>query len=159
MTPYKKPLINQLIENGNFQLRTDDNSWDYINNLYSKCKKSIGDIAEIVSRATGFLDENLAYDGEADVLVKGLLKSLEVHATHCKQLSTKHQGKQGYGVGPEEHSVILEIGLEYIQSHENFMFQTQYAAPRLQEIIYLEEVKLRDKLQAEENEKQLTQPE
>ena len=138
------PLIQQLMDKADIRKNTKDNSWDYLNELSDNWKQSLTEITLVVSRASNFLDFCGAHHGEVNVLIEGLLTELTKHSKHWVSLKMKHSGKTGLGSGPEEHGDILSLGLEYIQSHEEFMVSTQFAAPRLQEIIINEEFKLRD---------------
>lgn len=143
MTVTNPPLIQQLMTRAEIHQNTKDNSWDYLNELSESWKQSLLDINNIVATASRFLDSCKAHHGETNVLIEGLLLELTKHANHWTSLKASHNTKTGLGRNPDEHSTILNLGLEYVQAHEEFMLTTQFAAPRLQEIIALEEAKLR----------------
>lgn len=133
------PLLNQLMGRADIHRNAPDNSWDYINHLALSWQKNLADINNIVVQAVHFLDASKKYTGEARVLVEGIMAELQVHATKWRSLSESHKGRTGLGKNAAEHSAILETGLEYVQSNQQFMNSVSYSAPRLQELVTQEE--------------------
>lgn len=141
------PLLNQLLANADIRRNTDDNSWDYLQQLSQNCRLLIYDINKIVLEAVYFLDAQKAFTGEARVLIEGLQKDITAYAIKWKTLSELHVGRTGLGKGQNEHSIILNTGLEYIQAHEGFIQITSLAVPRIQEIVNFETSKLQLEIQ------------
>lgn len=144
------PLLNQLMGRADIHRNTPDNSWDYLNHLAVSWQNNLVAINNIVTQAVQFLDASQKYTGEARVLVEGIMGELQIHATKWRTLSETHRGRSGLGVGPAEHSLILETGLEYVQSNQQFMNSVSYSAPRLQELIIQEEYNQRSWIASQE---------
>lgn len=150
MSKQNAPLINQLMQRADIQPSTKDNSWDYLNQLSNSWRNSLIEINGVVAQAFQMLEASNSYKGEARVLIEGLQIELNKHATKWRALAETHANRTGHGTSSEEHSIILNTALDYVQSHEEFMSATSFAAPRLQELIVELEYKLRADIQVME---------
>lgn len=136
-------LMTAMLSKANIQSAKQDNSWDYIKTISINVRDHIFQINQVIVEAIKMFDENQCFTGEAKVLIEGIQSDIEQFATNWRVLFTQHENKTGFGQSTEEHSLILNTGLEYIQNSEVFMNRTSLAVARVQELVTELEYRLR----------------
>lgn len=139
-------LMNALMNNANIQSGNNDNSWDYLNKMSLNVRGHLLGINSAIMTAMNLFDNNRCYTGEVRVLVDGLLIDLDQYATNWRMLNEQHKDRSGFGLNADEHRIILNTGLEYIQTFEVFISKTSLAVGRLQELVNELEYRLRNQV-------------
>lgn len=122
---------------------TGDRTWEYITKLSDDVRNHLGSVTSIVLEANNFLSASGTKTNEADVLINGLFGDIKEAAESWRLMSSRHQGKTGVAKDADDYALLTEIGLSYIQLHEQMLLKTQFAAPALQELVTEAEYKLK----------------
>ena len=140
--------VNNLVKNpvavaASNIVTTGDKTWEFTSQTADDVRNMIGSVTNIVVQAQDFLMTTNLFTNEANVLVNGLMIDIKDAAEKWALNNKRHEGRTGAATGIHDFNLMTEIGLTYIQIHEELLLKTQYAAPRLQEIVTEAEYRIR----------------
>lgn len=122
---------------------TGDKTWEFTSQTADDVRNMIGSVTNIVAQAQDFLQTTKLITNEASVLINGLMLDIKDAAEKWAVNNKRHFGRSGAASDIHDFNLMTEIGLTYIQIHEELLLKTQYAAPRLQEIVTEAEYRVR----------------
>lgn len=140
--------IDNLIKNpvaiaaGN-TVTSGDKTWEFTSQTAEDVRNMIGSVTNVVVQAQDFLLTTKLITNEASVLINGLMLDIKDAAEKWAINNSRHTGRSGPATDIYDFNLMTEIGLTYIQIHEELLLKTQYAAPRLQEIVTEAEYRVR----------------
>lgn len=140
--------IDNLVKNpvaiaANGIVTSGDKTWEFTSQTAEDVRNMIGSVTNIVVQAQDFLLTTKLITNEASVLINGLMLDIKDAAEKWALNNKRHIGRSGPASDIHDFNLMTEIGLTYIQIHEELLLKTQYAAPRLQEIVTEAEYRVR----------------